>query len=67
MTLREGFSTIVSIAAPDYAQNLTFEKLFMYYAAKGIALKADSFDRCLKLRNKNGKYNINAYIFTDPN
>ena len=34
MTLRGGFSTIVNIAATDYAQNLTFEKLFMYYAAK---------------------------------
>ena len=67
MTLREGFSTIVNIAAPDYAQNLTFEKLFMYYAAKGIALKADSFERSLKLRNKNGQYNIMAYILSNQN
>ena len=51
MTLREGFSTIVNIAAPDYAQNLTFEKLFMYYAAKGIALKADSFERSVIVNN----------------
>ena len=62
MTLQDGFPTIVNIAAPDYAQELTFEKLFMYYAAKGIALKADSFERSLRLRNKNGQYNIMAYI-----
>ena len=67
MTLQEGFPTIVNIAAPDYAQNLTIEKLFMYYAAKGIALKADSFERSLKLRNKNGQYNIMAYILSDQN
>ena len=67
MTLQEGFPTIVNIAAPDYAQDLTFEKLFMYYAAKGIALKADSFERSLKLRNKNGQYNIMAYILSDQN
>ena len=29
--------TIVSMAAPDYAQELTFEKLFMYYGAQGVA------------------------------
>ena len=29
--LSNGFSTIVNTAAPDYAQELTFEKLFMYF------------------------------------
>lgn len=65
--LREGFPTIVNVAAPDYAQELSFEKLFMYYAAKGIALKPDSFERSLKLRNKNGQYNVMAYILSDQN
>ena len=66
-TLQEGFPTIVNVAAPDYAQDLTFEKLFMYYAAKGISLKLDSFERSLKLINKNGQYNVMAYILSDQN
>lgn len=66
-TLQEGFPTIVNVAAPDYAQDLTFEKLFMYYAAKGISLKLDSFERSLKLKNKNGQYNVMAYILSDQN
>lgn len=66
-TLQEGFPTIVNVAAPDYAQDLTFEKLFMYYAAKGIPLKLDSFERSLKLINKNGQYNVMAYILSDQN
>lgn len=65
--LQEGYPTIVNVAAPDYAQELSFEKLFMYYAAKGIALKSDSFERSLKLRNKNGQYNVMAYILSDQN
>lgn len=65
--LQEGFPTIVNVAAPDYAQELSFEKLFMYYAAKGIALKPDSFERSLKLKNKNGQYNVMAYILSDQN
>ena len=67
ITLQEGFPTIVNVAAPDYAQELTFEKLFMYYAAKGISLKPDSFERSLKLKNKNGQYNVMAYIVSDQN
>lgn len=66
-TLQEGFPTIVNVAAPDYAQELTFEKLFMYYAAKGIALKSENFERSLKLKNKNGQYNVMAYILSDQN
>lgn len=65
--LQEGYPTIVNVAAPDYAQELSFEKLFMYYAAKGIALKKESFERSLKLRNKNGQYNVMAYILSDQN
>ena len=65
--LQEGYPTIVNVAAPDYAQELSFGKLFMYYAAKGIALKKESFERSLKLRNKNGQYNVMAYILSDQN
>lgn len=66
-TLQNGFPTIVNVAAPDYAQGLSFEKLFMYYAAKGIALKPESFERTLKLKNKDGLYNVMAYILSDQN
>ena len=41
--LTNGFPTIVNTAAPDYAQDLTFEKLFIYYGAKGITLRKDTF------------------------
>ena len=66
-TLINGYPTIVNIASPDYAQELTFEKLFMYYGAKGISLKSDTFEKTLKLRNKDNKYNIMAYILSDQN
>lgn len=66
-TLQNGFPTIVNVAAPDYAQDLTFEKLMMYYGAKGITLKIESFERSLKLKNKNGEYNVMAYILSDQN
>lgn len=66
-TLQNGFPTIVTLAAPDYAQELTFEKLFLYYAAKGIALNTENFERSLKLKNKDGLYNVMAYILSDQN
>lgn len=53
-TLQEGFPTIVNVAAPEYAHELTFGKLFMYYAAKGIALNKNNFERSLKLKTKMG-------------
>lgn len=65
--LINGFPTINNIAAPDYARQLSFEKLFMYYAAKGIALKQETFEKNLKLRNKDEVYNVMAYILSDQN
>lgn len=65
--LVNGFPTIVNTSAPDYAQDLTFEKLFMYYGAKGITLRADTFEKTLKLRNKDNNYNVMAYILSDQN
>ena len=62
-----GVPTIVNTPSPDYAQDLTFEKLFMYYGAKGIALRADTFEKTLRLRTKNGDYNLMAYILSDQN
>lgn len=66
-TLQNGYPTIVTVAAPDYAQELTFEKLFLYYAAKGIALHNENFERSLKLKNREGLYNVMAYILSDQN
>lgn len=65
--LVNGFPTIVNTPAPDYAQELTFEKLFIYYGAKGISLRKDTFIKSLKLKTKNGQYNIMAYILSDQN
>lgn len=66
-TLVNGFPTIVSCAAPHYAQDLTFERLIMYYAAKGILLNKASFERSLRLRSNDGEYNVMAYILSDQN
>ena len=66
-TLVNGYPTITNVAAPDYAQELTFEKLFMYYGAKGLTLRKDTFEKTLKLRNKDNRYNVMAYILSDQN
>lgn len=66
-TLVNGFPTIVSCAAPHYAQDLTFKRLIMYYAAKGISLNKASFERSLRLRSNDGEYNVMAYILSDQN
>ncbi|MBS5889152.1 MAG: putative DNA binding domain-containing protein [Clostridium sp.] len=66
-TLVNGFPTIVSCAAPHYAQNLSFKRLIMYYSAKDIHLNKDSFERSLRLRSDDGKYNVMAYILSDQN
>lgn len=65
--LVSGYPTIVNRPAPDYAQDLTFQKLFVYYASKGIILREDSFEKTLKLKTKDGLYNIMAYILSDQN
>lgn len=66
-TLVNGYPTIINRSAPDYAQDLTFDRLFMYYAAKGIALKKETFEKTLKLKNKKKEYNVMAYILSDQN
>ena len=65
--LMNGYPTIVNTSAPDYSQELTFEKLFLYYAAKGIELRKETFEKTLKLKTKDNKYNIMAYILSDQN
>ena len=60
----EYISAIANEAAPDYAQELTFERLFMYYGAKGLTLRKDTFEKTLKLKNKRCKtpQNISKFL-----
>lgn len=48
-------------------QNLTFTKLFVYYASKGIILNKDTFEENLNLKTINGKYNLLAQLLSDDN
>lgn len=61
--LREGFPTIEN--TPSDYQDLTFEKLLIYYGAKGIALNPITFEKNLGLRTEDGKYNILAQLLSD--
>ena len=61
--LRDGESTIVNTAS-EY-QDLTFDKLFVYYATKGIILKEETFRQNLRLLTDDGKYNIQAQLLSD--
>jgi len=48
----------------DY-QDLEFERLFTYYAGKGIALKRETFEKNLGLHTKDGNYNVLAQLLSD--
>ena len=50
---------------PAKYQDLTFNKLFGYYGSKGIVLKTNTFEKNLKLRNKDGEYNMMAQLLSD--
>lgn len=61
--LRHGFPTIEN--TPSKYQELTFEKLMIYYGAKGLKLNPDTFKKNLNLLTENGKYNILAQLLSD--
>lgn len=61
--LRKKEKTIENIES-EY-QDLTFERLFTYYAGKGISLKAETFKKNLGLLTKDGKYNLMAQLLSD--
>ena len=61
--MRHGFPTIENTAS-EY-QDLTFEKLFIYYGAKGLTLNLDTFKKNLELLTADGKYNILAQLLSD--
>ena len=58
-----GFPTIENTPA-DY-QDLSFEKLFIYYGAKGLKLNPKTFKKNLGLLTEDGKYNILAQLLSD--
>ena len=61
--LEHGYPTIVN--TPSKYQDLTFEKLFMYYGSKGVSIKQDTFKKNLHLLTKDGQYNVMAQLLSD--
>ena len=50
---------------PSDYQELSFEKLLIYYGAKGLKLNPDTFKKNLSLYTEDGKYNILAQLLSD--
>lgn len=61
--LRHGFPTIEN--TPSDYQELTFEKLLIYYGVKGLKLNQDTFKKNLSFYTEDGKYNILARLLSD--
>ena len=61
--LREGLPSVVNIES-NY-QDLTFDKLLVYFASKGITLNKRTFKKNLHLLTKDGKYNLLAQLLSD--
>lgn len=61
--LRHGFPTMEN--TPSDYQDLTFEKLLIYYGAKGLKLNPDTFKKNLSFYTEDGKYNILAQLLSD--
>lgn len=61
--LTNGLPTIETVES-EY-QNLTFVRLFTYYAGRGITLRQETFEKNLGLRTKDGKYNMMAQLLSD--
>lgn len=61
--LTNGLPTIETVES-EY-QDLTFVRLFTYYAGRGITLRQEKFEKNLGLRTKDGKYNMMAQLLSD--
>ena len=61
--LRNGFPTIENTAS-EY-QELSFEKLQIYYGAKGIKLNTEQYRKNLGFYTPEGQYNIMAQLLSD--
>ena len=62
-TLRTGPATVTN--TPSGYQDLTFEKLLTYYAARGVQLSPRTFEKNLRLRCEDGRYNLLAQLLSD--
>lgn len=58
-------SNIVDCEARE--QDLSFDYLKMLYKSKGLTLTEEAFIKNLKLKTKNGKFNIQAQLLADIN
>lgn len=61
--LEHGYPTILN--TPAIYQDLTFEKLFMYYGAKGVELRRETFINNLNLKTNDGRFNMLAQLLSD--
>lgn len=61
--LRVGAPTMCNTES-EY-QDLTFDKLFVYYASKGLALNKRNFKKNMGLLTESGKYNLLAQLLSD--
>ena len=61
--LRVGLPTMCNTES-EY-QDLTFDKLFVYYASKGVALNKKNCKKNLGLLTETGKYNLLAQLISD--
>ncbi|WP_108774945.1 RNA-binding domain-containing protein [Lactimicrobium massiliense] len=61
--LRHGKPTIEN--TPSQYQDLTFEKLLIYYGAKGIKLNPKTFKKNLSFYTEDGRYNLLAQLLSD--
>ena len=61
--LREGPASLVN--TPSDYQDLTFDKLLVYYAAKGVQLPRRTFKKNLRLLCDDGRYNMLAQLLSD--
>lgn len=61
--LRHGLPTVEN--TPSAYQDLTFSRLFTYYAGRGIELRESTFRRNLKLLTEDGRYNLLAQLLSD--
>lgn len=61
--LRHGLPTVENTPSPH--QDLTFTRLFTYYAGRGIELRERTFRKNLKLLTEDGRYNLLAQLLSD--
>ena len=61
--LRNGYPTIANTES-EY-QDLTFNKMFLYFETKGVSLNRRTFKKNLGFLTESGKYNVLAQLLSD--